>query len=213
MKGLSVAAFVVLAIAPATSAADEVLWTLSASATDPYLNDIPVEPFESGAPRFVTTYLWLVCGPNGGHFMSEVYLNVLTYDFGSHFTDIASYTFIGDGSEPWVFDVSPYVGGAHVSLWSECRDPAPMVVAELVFIEGGSAAPASPGFVVSFGDTTTTWDCASEAVPLEYIGFANDGSLAPQDLGGDGLPCSEATAVEPWSWGRTKSAYRARPSN
>jgi hypothetical protein len=161
----------------------------------------------------VTTYLWLVCGPTEGHLMSEVYLNVDTYDMWNHFTDIAFWTFIGDGSEPWTFSVGGKSGSVHVSLWSECRHPAPMVVAELVFIEGGAAAPANPGFVVSFGDSTSTWDCDWTPVPIEYVGFANNGSSAPSDLGADGVPCAQSTAVEPQSWGETKAAYRARPSN
>jgi hypothetical protein len=172
----------ILLAAAANATAEDYLWTISASATDPYMN--------TGAPNpgvLTTLHVWLACSTMG---MSA-----------------AIFELEADGMTVLAF--TPCCGFLNVGAPSPCLllatggcPSGPIRAGELLVLDfvGGRVCPIP----CRFEEDNYTVDCGPEPeIHLNaWIGYASDGSA----------PCAQGfcgpISVEDESWGRVKGLYR-----
>ena len=181
--GRSAVVALLLSLSSHSAKAELYQWTLSASATDPFVNTA------APTPGFQTLHLWFACSEVGAAFAEfgfeisppEV-LFVKLHSLGPH-------TFVP-------------VGGGFFFVLLDCP-MAPVRVAELWIIDnaGGFRACFAPSETLTLG----TIDCAVNPAlhPMAFVGFASDGT-SPCTEG----QCSGAVSVDGASWASVKALYR-----
>ncbi len=158
-------------------------WTISSSASDPFVNSGPT----SAAP--FTLFLWYYCSTDDGMtaFEADITLPAGVLNFG--FTPQNGYLNAGGAG-----NLLLAVGGCPTG---------PVVAGSWTFF---GSTPGDICLVPSaFSGTRATVDCdivVPHVIPIEAKGF---------DYGADGLSCDEdlcVVSVESSSWGSVKSLYR-----
>jgi hypothetical protein len=178
--GRSAVVALLLSVLPCSAKAELYQWSLSASATDPFVNTTAPSP-----PGLQTIHLWLACSEVGA-IWAEFDFEVSPSDLLVQIDPIGPYTF------------APTYG----FYLLECT-MAPTRVAELSIIDG-----AGDGFTACFIPSSTqtlgTVDCAvkPQLHPMAFVGFASDGT-SPCSQG----QCSGAVPVDGASWGSVKALY------
>ena len=172
-------------------------WTISASSTDAEVSWAP--PLR--IPGTVDLYLWFACSPffNGlvaAEFAVTGTLGVL------QFTPLNGFQNIGTAANLLLLN------------WS-C--PAPPALAGVLTVHdpGGGGTLC---FGLSQAAELTSVDCvANSEYPMDYVGFASDGSPPCYQIQWDDFPCglspgnpptSTSEGVESFTFGRVKAVYR-----
>lgn len=166
----------------ASATAEEYLWTISASDTDPYVNTGPP------AGGVTTLHVWLACSTMG--------MGAVEFSFG------------GDAwITPLAFTpgVGFFVGNPPSCVIGAAGCPSgPVRVGELLVLEGGGPGGRVCLIPCPGQELAYTYDCDSDPQihPNAWIGYASDGSP----------PCSQGScgpvSVEETSWGGVKGSYR-----
>lgn len=180
MKSTVIAA-VLLTVASAD--AEEYLWTISASDTDPYVNTGPP------AAGVATLHVWLACSTMG--------MSAAIFELG------------WEGITPLAF--TPCCGFLFTGAPSECLllatggcPSGPIRAGELLVLDPTGAGGRIWPITCRHEDLNYTVDCDPDPqIHLNaWIGYASDGSP----------PASQGTcgpiSVEGTSWGRVKDSYR-----
>jgi hypothetical protein len=177
--------FLAASMAPSASADDPAYgWTLSASSTDPFLNEGP------WIPGLLFLKLWYACNVNDGiqaaafDLVSMNPINIILA-----FTTKSGFLNAGAGTALLLG-----IGG--------CPN-APLNAGDVLILTN---APGQYGLAPSsIEGAKLTFDCAGNAWPMQWIGYSDDGNPPPSK---DWDNCEKPTAVEDGSWGRIKGIYR-----
>jgi hypothetical protein len=161
-------------------------WTLSASPADPFAN--------TATPSFgvANVYLWLFCGTGNGMASAE-------FDLGGTLNPLAFTTMNGFLNAGGAANLLLAVGGCP-------NDPSmvggPAGFALIIDVGGNMCFQPSAA-----NNLLTTVECGTLALsPMEFIGYASDGSVPCMVMAGSEL-CFQVS-VEDGSWGSIKSLYR-----
>jgi hypothetical protein len=181
-KVLSFAAAALLLLTPAVLSAGQYGWSISASSTDPAVNQ---GTFQSGA---MSLYLWYACSDDGGMAAAEFRLDSL-----DPANALISFTtmnnFLNAGTFP---DVLLAVGGCPL---------APIVAGRL---DVSSVVPGDYCVVPSeLSARRLVVDCNIEGFPLQAKGYSSRGTM-PLCY----EPLCPIVSVEQTTWGRIKGIYR-----